>query len=34
MAAAYPEYDKRLRIEPGFIAFRLVKPVPDPPLPR
>ena len=26
MAVAYPEDDAKLRIEPGFIAFRLVKP--------
>jgi len=25
MALAYPEDDERLRTEPGFIAFRLVK---------
>ncbi len=29
MADAYPEDDERLRHEPGFIAFRLVKPPPD-----
>jgi SAM-dependent methyltransferase len=29
MARAYPEDDAKLRIEPGFIAFRLVKPPPE-----
>jgi hypothetical protein len=28
MALADPEHDQRLRHEPGFIAFRLVKPPP------
>ena len=29
MADAYPEHDERLRQEPSFIAFRLVKPRPE-----
>jgi SAM-dependent methyltransferase len=29
MADAYPEHDERLRHEPSFIAFRLVKPWPE-----